>query len=58
MQAKSKGELRLLQLPTKAKIAHKMLVAQKLFLLGVQADNNMVSIPNTHKIVTYKEDAV
>ena len=44
VQAKAREELRLSNLPTKEKIAHKILVAHKLFSLAVQADNNMVFI--------------
>ena len=45
------GGLHLHNLPTKAKIAHTMSVAQNLSSLGVQVDNNMISIFNKKKII-------
>ena len=58
IHAKAQGELRLLGLPTKATIAHKMPIAQNLLSLLVQADNNMISILDKKKIIICKEDAV
>ena len=58
IQAKARGELYLPNLPTKAKIAHTIPVAQNLFLLAVQANNNMVSILEKSNIIIFKADAI
>ena len=58
VQAKARGKLRLPNLPTKSKIAHKIPVAKTLFPLGVQANNDMICILDKTKIIICKEDAV
>ena len=58
MQVKARGKLRLLNPPTKAKIANKMPVAQNLFSLAIQANNNMISILDKTKTIICKEDAI
>ena len=58
MKASARGELSIPLLPAKAKIAHKMPVAQNLLSLSVLANNNMISILDKKKITIYKEDSV
>ena len=58
MQAHSKGNLQLDNLPIKLRVAHKMPVSQNLVSLGVLADDNMTSILDKNKIMVCRDKSV